>query len=160
MSNTTKERDRILRSFITAKTWDKNPEFRIKRAFVARQGTDAASPFERDFHTRFPYLYDDEWEVVPGRMNEGRGDLLFASADSGLPDFAVLEIKFIDFARCGSTARAARTNARGKVVDQARDYAMKASLRHPGATVTAFALTNESVSEVCAYVRGVEVSAR
>ncbi len=128
------ERDRVLRDYLRGRTWDANPEFRLIRNLVVE-----GHPLLEGF----PLLYDYEWEVEPGRSDGGCGDLVFTDGEGG---FAVVEAKYIDNARTGSTARAKRTDGRKAVREQALRYAaaFRASDAGTGALVVAFALTNES----------------
>lgn len=88
--------------------------------------------------------------------NLGRGDLVFADGEGR---FAVVEVKFIDLGRSGSTVRAKRTESRKKVVEQARDYASKlAALLGPDVTVEACWYTNEEPEAVRHDTHGCEGS--
>jgi hypothetical protein len=130
-------RDGILRAFFEGKDWDENEEFVLKRDLIRRS---------RELLPAFPFLVDDEWEVVSGMTNLGRGDLLFTD---GSGNVAVVEVKFIDTGRSGSTARAKRTDSRKKVMEQARTYADHVRFRYPGVgEVRAFAYTNEQPERV------------
>lgn len=127
------KRDTVMRAFFAGKDWDNNDEFKLKRSFVLRSRT--LLPFH-------PFLIDDEWDVVPGRTNEGRGDLVFTDNRGS---FAVVEVKFINNDRSGRTARSKRTDARGKVREQASRYAsLLAAITPNHREVIAYAYTNES----------------
>ena len=125
-------RDRVMRAYFLGKDWDRNEEFQLKRRLVCES---------HRLLPAFPFLVDDEWEVVSGMTNLGRGDLLFTD---GACRFAVVEVKFIDVGRTGHTARVKRTRSRGLVIEQARTYAraMVERLGQPG-LVRAFTWTNE-----------------
>lgn len=126
-------RDRILRAYFDGKDWDDNDEYKLKREFVLNSRAEMPD---------FPFVVDDEWEVVPGKTNGGRGDLVFTD---GRGAWAVVEVKFIDNGRTGATARTKRKNSRNKVVDQAITYAEALRGRLPSdATVQAYIVTNES----------------
>lgn len=90
----------------------------------------------------YPYLFLDEWEVVPGWSQCGKGDLVFTDGEGR---FAVVEVKFIDRARTGKTVKTRRKNYRNKVWAQAREYAEALPRRHPELVVEVigFAFTNE-----------------
>lgn len=130
-------RDRVLREFFVGKDWDHNDEFILKRSLVLRSG---------ELLPDCPFVIDDEWDVLPGHTNHGRGDLVFTDGEGG---FAVVEVKFIDNDRSGRTARVKRTKSRGLVVDQARTYG-EIVARRDGATreVIAFTYTNEDPDRV------------
>ena len=128
-----KGRDRVLRAFFQGKDWDRNDEFMLKRNLVLRS---------HELLPAFPFLVDDEWDVVAGQTNNGRGDVVFADGEGA---FAVVEVKYIDLERSGRTARAKRTDSRGKVLEQARTYAVAAAHRYQATGgVLALAYTNES----------------
>jgi hypothetical protein len=124
-------RDATLRAFFDGKDWDKNEEFVLKRELVRRS-------FE--LLPGYPLLVEDEWDVVSGMTNHGRGDLVFTD---GSGRFAIVETKYIDCSRSGATARAKRTDSRGKVWEQAQRYAMLHRLRDGVEDVTAWYYTNE-----------------
>lgn len=128
------ERDRVLRAYIGGRDWDANPEFRLIRALV-KDGDPLLEGF--------PFLFDYEWEVEPGRSNGGRGDLIFTDGDGA---FAIVEVKYIDTDRSGSTARAKRTGSRKLVLEQAVRYAaeFRRTAAGTGALVVAFTFTNEA----------------
>jgi len=119
------------------KDWDANDEFVLKRSLVLRS---------RGLLPSHPYLIDDEWDVVAGKTNEGRGDLMFTNGEGG---FAVVEVKFIDNGRSGPTARAKRTDSRSKVREQALKYAYVVAANTPGCgEVVAYAYTNERPNQL------------
>ena len=126
-------RDGVLRAFFDGKDWDDNDEFKLKRRLVLASA---------ELLPAFPFLVDDEWDVVPGHTNHGRGDLVFTDGEGS---YAVVEVKFIDLGRSGHTARVKRTKSRGLVVEQARKYA-RVVARRESATgiVVAYTFTNES----------------
>lgn len=127
------DRDNVLRAFFEGKRWDHNHEFVLKRALVRR------SP---ELLPAFPFLVEDEWEVSPGRTDQGRGDLIFTDGEGA---FAVVEVKYIDIDRSGRTARTKRTHSRSKVRDQACAYAMEALRRfQTEGGVLALIYTNEA----------------
>lgn len=108
------------------------PEFDLKRSLVQRSV---------ELLPDFPYCIDDEWEVVPGKANMGRGDLVFSD---GQLRYAVVEVKYLDFKSTGRTAQAKRNDARSKVVNQALEYADHFRARaHPEAQVEPYTFTNE-----------------
>ena len=127
-----KRRDAVLRAFFAGKDWDENDEFKLKRAFVLRS---------EEFLPEHPYLYADEWEVVPGETNQGRGDLLFTD---GVGSFAVVEVKYIDSGRTGSTVRTKRRKSRRHVGEQAAKFAEAVrAWRIATGAVYGYALTDE-----------------
>lgn len=126
-------RDRVIRTYLEGRSWDSNPEFLLVRQIVAGGHADLGA---------CTHVYDYEWEVDPGHSNGGCGDLVFTD---GAGNFAVVEVKFIDTARSGPTARVKRTKSRSQVSDQARTYAdaIRRILGEDLLTVRAFSLTNE-----------------
>lgn len=125
-------RDRVMRAWFQGRTWDENPEFKLKRQLVQATPPELAP---------FPLLIDDEWEVVPGATNGGRGDLLFTDGRGG---FAVVEVKWMPELFGGRTARRARNRKRGAVREQAWTYAYAILRRFPDAQfVRAFVFTDD-----------------
>ena len=140
-----RRRDSVLRAFFQGKDWEQNEEFVLKRQLVLRS---------HELLPDFPFLIDDEWEVVSGQTNEGKGDLLFANEKG---EIAVVEVKFIDTDRTGRTARSKRTDSRSKVWKQAFIYAGHAARRYPEyPTIFSCYYTNEN-HEAVEWVRKVEI---
>ena len=132
-----KRRDGVLRAYFVGKDWDENDEFRLKRDLVLRS---------THLIPDYPYVVEDEWEVVAGATNHGRGDLVFADGRGGL---AVVEVKFIDLGRSGHTVRVKRTKSRGLVREQAISYAAVMARRYPNAIVRGYSYTNEDAAPTC-----------
>jgi hypothetical protein len=125
-------RDRVMRAYFEGKDWDHNDEFVLKRQFVARSA---------ELLPAHPFLIDDEWDVVAGETNQGRGDLVFTDGEGG---YAVVEVKYLRD-RSGRTARSKRTKSRKEVREQAVTYARAIASRiGPDAKVSAYAYTNEA----------------
>jgi len=68
-------RDAIFRPFLMNQDWDRGPDFRLCRDFVTscRDQDDNIVPhnvltLDRYTHDTYPYVWDYEWEVVPGRL--------------------------------------------------------------------------------------------
>lgn len=116
-------RDRVLRTYFEGRDWDEAIEAKLARELVL--GSAEVLP-------AFPFVVDYEWEEVPGRSQDGRGDLLFTD---GQGNFAVVEVKSI----LGSGQN---TNRRTKVEDQAARYHRAAQARCEG-TVVAFVYTDD-----------------
>lgn len=76
--------DKTIRSYILARTWEKNPEFLLVRQ-VVKNLTKKKLELRK-----FKYLYDYEWEVEPGLTNKGKGDLIFTDGKSS---FLIVECK-------------------------------------------------------------------
>jgi len=110
-------RDRVMRAWFDGRTWDSNDEFLLKRRLLAANLPELAV---------FPLLIDDEWEVVSGETNHGRGDLLFTD---GAGAFAVVEVKRFPALFGGKTSRTCRNKKRKAVREQAWTYA-RAVLRN------------------------------
>lgn len=145
--DTAPHRDRVLRAFFEGKDWDENDEFKLKRSLVLSSA---------ELLPGFPFLIDDEWDVEPGKTNQGRGDLVFTDGDGR---FAVVEVKFIDLGRTGKTVRTKRKNSRNKVIDQAVDYGVKAHERFgPDVKVESYSFTNEADAPVLQGMVSVEGS--
>ncbi len=130
-----RRRDEVLRAYFKGRDWDGPGEFTLKRDFV-RQSIELLP--------ELPYLIDDEWEVVPGHTQAGRGDLVLTD---GCGTFAAVEVKLIDGGAFGGSAKnagRARTKKRKKVVEQALNYAAVLRRRFPAAVeVQAYTWTNE-----------------
>ncbi|RUS32507.1 hypothetical protein BC938DRAFT_475218 [Jimgerdemannia flammicorona] len=78
----------------------------------------------------FPFLRSVEWDVTPGQMYMGRGDLVLASR-TGV--FVVVEVKYLDFDTKGQTARLNRSKKRRKVREQAKRYREHFARKYPEA---------------------------
>lgn len=118
-------RDRVLRAYFEGRDWDEAIEAKLARELVL--GSAQVLP-------DFPFVVDYEWEEVPGRSQDGKGDLLFTD---GAGNFAVVEVKSI----LGSGQN---TNRRTKVETQADRYLRVARSRY-GETVRAFVYTDDPV---------------
>lgn len=131
-----KRRDGVLRAYFEGRDWDAAGEFGLKRDFVMRSA---------ELLPDLPYLVDDEWEVIPGHAQGGRGDLVMTD---GLGNFAAIEVKLIvggTWGGSGSSRRRSRTKKRQKVRKQAQEYAGVLTRRHPDAVdVRAYMWTNEA----------------
>ena len=92
-------------------------------------------------HPPFTQLYyAQEWEVIPGYSQFGKGDLVFKRP--GFEEYLVIETKYIR-TDSGKTARGSRTKNRKKVVEQALRYGAIFKQRHPGAEVEIATFTND-----------------
>lgn len=125
-------RDHVMRAWFEGRDWDKNPEFLLKRRLVHERPAVLAP---------FPLLLDDEWEVVPGATNSGRGDLLFTDGQGA---YAVVEVKSMPALLGGRTARGSRNKKRSGVREQALTYARAVFRIYPDAReVSAFTFTDD-----------------
>ena len=130
------KRNRILRAYFEGRDWDNSGEYNLKRKLILEGDPGLAG---------YPLLYDDEWEVVPGQSNCGKGDLVFTD---GQGKFAVVEVKYMN-PSTGRTARTRRTKQRKQVVEQAIHYASEFEDRTPEATsVVAMTYSDGSLTEV------------
>jgi hypothetical protein len=133
-------RDQVIRGYFEGRNWDKNGEYSLKRKLILDS---------RQLFPNYSYVIEDEWEVEPGRTDQGCGDLVFTD---GSGHFAVVEVKWIDLEsteRTGSTKRGSNRKKRRKVEDQAIHYAgVYAELNlgglHSDYSIEAFIFTNES----------------
>ncbi len=125
-------RDRVMRTWFDQRTWDNNEEFKLKRELIQKNLPELAP---------FPLLIDDEWEVVAGATNNGRGDLLLTD---GAGAFAVVEVKWLPELFGGRTSKTSRNKKRKAVRSQALSYVL-AVLRNftDAQTATAFTYTND-----------------
>ena len=96
-----------------------------------------------DVNKRLPYtlLCKQEWEVVPGHSQFGKGDLVFKQP--GLENYLVIETKYIR-TDSGKAARTARRRSRKKVNEQALRYGAAFKQLNPQARVEVATFTNES----------------
>jgi len=93
------------------------------------------------FKHTYPYLYKHEWEVVEGRSQHGRGDLVFTN---GKNSYLIVECKYIN-QNGGKTARSARRQKRRKAELQAWRYAEIFAQLTPQALQVGYVhITNES----------------
>ena len=134
-------RDSVLRSYFKGRDWDQNSEFRLKQKLVLNSSVLLA---------KYPYVIEDEWEVIPDRSSEGKGDLVFTDA---FGCFAVVEVKYINLTAFGGNSSTKRTSKRKTVKEQALMYAkyyFNSVLDNHTHTkqVTAFIFTNESTLPV------------
>jgi hypothetical protein len=109
-------RDKVLHCYFAGRDWDENDEYTLKRKLVLNR--DRLLP-------QYPYVIEDEWDVIDSRTDLGRGDLVFAD---GTGCFAIVEVKWIDLdglLREGKTRRAGNRQKRRKVEKQAIKYADK-----------------------------------
>ena len=82
-----------------------------------------------------------EYHVVPGQSQFGVGDFLLEKV--GEYTLVVVEVKYIDLASTGHTARVSRTKHRKKVKEQAWRYARHARDKYPGYATAVCVYTNE-----------------
>jgi hypothetical protein len=134
-------RDRVLSCYFSGRDWDENDEFTLKRKLVLNR---------IELLPQYPYVIEDEWEVIDNRNEFGRGDLVFTDSIGG---FAVVEVKWIDLepgTRTGTTKRASNRKKRRKVEEQAIEYATNYSAKLNTdkfiivKSIEAFYFTNES----------------
>jgi hypothetical protein len=78
---------------------------------------------------QFPYLFLYDWDVIPGHSQHGKGDLVFAD---GKGNFAIVQVKYLDFSNTGSTGSSRRTKHRQNLKKQTRRYteALPEHLKH------------------------------
>lgn len=109
-------RNKVLHAYFKGRDWDQVGERRLKQRLVLER--EALLP-------DYPFVIDDEWEVNPGRTDEGCGDLVFTDGNGR---FAVVEVKYIDLTgdnRSGSkkTIKKSNQEKRKTVKEQAQKYA-------------------------------------
>jgi len=96
---------------------------------------------DSDVGAPYQWIYDYEWEVVPGHPNQGKGDLVMTD---GLGSFLVIEVKNINLLRSGRTARTKRSKSRREVGEQIKSYAIAWRNQHTKARIVLGATyTNE-----------------
>ena len=88
----------------------------------------------------YPYVVEDEWEVIADKSDEGMGDLVFTDGNG---NFAVVEVKYLDLYSTGGTASSRRTKKRQKVKEQAVKYAEIYRKKKFVKSVKSFIFTNE-----------------
>ncbi|EKU97086.1 hypothetical protein Lepto7375DRAFT_0956 [Leptolyngbya sp. PCC 7375] len=130
-------RDQVLRAYFEGRNWDQAGEQALKQRFVSDSKTLLPD---------YPFVINDEWEVNPGRTDEGRGDLVFTDGNGR---FAVVEVKYIDLTgekRSGlwKNIKNSNTKKRAKVRKQAKKYAEYLSEKlDVTASVEAYFFTNQ-----------------
>lgn len=77
-------RDKTIRNYINNRNCDNNPEFLIVQDVIRNLGEKTPQ------FRKYKYAYDYEWEVVQGRTDKGKGDLVFTD---GLGKFLIVECK-------------------------------------------------------------------
>ena len=133
-------RNQVLRAYFKGRDWDKNNEYSLKRFLVENS---------LELLPKYPYLFDDEWEVESSRAEQGRGDLIFTD---GSGNYAVVEVKWIDLKgptdqRSSSTRRTSNRKKRRVVEEQAKNYSHNlASLLGDFVSIEGYSYTNESES--------------
>ena len=104
----------MLREYFQGRDWDLNGEFVLKRKLFLES---------QQFLPDYLYVIEDEWEIEPGRTDQGCGDLVFTD---GSGCFAVVEVKWLDLdntERTATTKRTSNRKKRRKVEEQALKYA-------------------------------------
>ena len=105
-----KKRDQVLHCYFDGRDWNTNGEFELKRRLVLKR---------TQLLPKYPYIIEDEWEVIDGRADLGCGDLVFTDGNGC---FAIVEVKYID-STPGANARKKRNMKRNQVKEQASNYA-------------------------------------
>jgi len=87
-----KHRHKTLKNYLENRNWDKNPrggliEFDLMRDVA--KNLHKRKPFLKNFI----FIYDYEWEVIPGRTDKNKGDLVFTD---GKNNFLIVECKLRD----------------------------------------------------------------
>jgi hypothetical protein len=100
-------RDSVHRAYLHGKDWDDNDECKLKSSPALARAA---------LLTACPLLVEDELDVVPGKTNEGLGDLVFTDGEG---TWAVVDVKLFEKNRPGSTVRRNRRTLRRKVREQA-----------------------------------------
>ena len=99
-------RDAIFRPFLMNQDWDRGPDFRLCRDFVSscRDQDDNVVPnnvitLDRA-HDTYPYVWDYEWEVVPGKVMVLHLDDCACDDDCDAVDVIKMMIKMIKMMMC------------------------------------------------------------
>ncbi len=85
-------RHNTLKNYLENRNWDKNPQGNLIEF-------DLVKDVVKNLHERKPvlknfiYIYDYEWEVIPGRTDKKKGDLIFTD---GKNNFLIVECKLKD----------------------------------------------------------------
>ena len=124
-------RNKIISDYHLSRTWDENKEFLLKSELIMSSKT--LMPI-------YPYVVEDEWEVIADKSDEGMGDLVFTDGNG---NFAVVEVKYLDLQSTGDTACSRRTKKRQKVKEQAVKYAEIYRKKKFVKSVKSFIFTNE-----------------
>ena len=87
-----KHRHNTLKNYLDNRNWDKNPHGKLIEFDLMR---DVAKTLEERMPDlkKFVYLYDYEWEAIPGRTDKNKGDLVFTD---GKNNFLIVECKLKD----------------------------------------------------------------
>ena len=93
-------RHQLLKTYFEGRDWDVVGEYSLKRQLVLNSA---------QLLPNYPFVIDDEWEVEPGRSDQGRGDLIFTD---GHGNFAVVEVKYLDLPSQDSPASNRRSKKR------------------------------------------------
>ena len=97
----------------------------------------------------YPYLLEFEYDVIPGRTDIGRGDLIFTD---GVNNYLILETKFLTEST-GDTARTARRKQRRRVEEQAPKYCHYFKIKYPKANANYHIITTETFPSLDLYNR-------
>jgi len=87
-----KHRHNTLKNYLENRNWDKSPTGNLIEFDLIR---DVAKTLHerKPFLKNFIYIYDYEWEVIPGRTDMNKGDLVFTD---GSDNYLIVECKLKD----------------------------------------------------------------
>ena len=131
-----RHRNKIIREYITGRTWDKNSEFLLIQKIIN-------GDIVQNYIEKYSYIFDYEWEVIDGYTNHGKGDLVFTDAQG---NFLIIECKYINLNETGKTARTKRRNNRRHIEKQVPKYINAFKWKTPDAkNVIGIGVTNEEI---------------
>lgn len=90
----------------------------------------------------YPFIVKYHYEFVPGRSQDGEGDLLLKDENER---YLVVEAKYIDHTKTGRNQGNKRTKKRRKVEKQVEENLLETRSAYPDKEVQGFVLTNETI---------------
>ncbi|MHA1124885.1 MAG: hypothetical protein ACTSO7_06555 [Candidatus Heimdallarchaeota archaeon] len=92
----------------------------------------------------FPYLLEFEYEIIPGKSNLGRGDLLFSDGEN---NFLIVETKYLKKKTTGKTKNknTTRRKQRRKAEKQVIEYSHDLKNKYPQAKTNSLIIYDETL---------------
>lgn len=85
-------RNNTIRNYIRNRTWDNHPKGKIIEFNLVRDVEKNLS-IRKPGLSKYQYIYDYEWDIVPGESHKGKGDLIFTNK---MDSFLIVECKTKD----------------------------------------------------------------
>ncbi len=130
--------DKRLRDYILSIdrsiAWRLNGDFTLVQSIIKQQtelleNSDKLTSSMAEVLVKYSYIFDYEWDVIPGMSQFGVGDLVFTDSNK---NFLVMEVKKLSYGS-GRNQCVARRKARRKVEEQTVKYMNAFRRKHPEA---------------------------